>query len=477
MVQHIDGCQGEQQGWANAWGDTCMDYARRGLCAGGRLLNTSMGGALNGSPEHACCECGASTNTAALSGHITELIFVATHHVGLDDARLMQHYAEDLKRLSHARLWLLLLQANKTPRPDAKQAAEFLALGVDVCLWSNKNAFATFPRLQNAIRKSPGLALEDTAYMRQYYWFHTSLIVWMRRHGHAYPNARYFWRMEPDVLYAGSGLATMLDIAARTPVDLLLPKYQTQAETGPGYHHFARNRKLWLGVPPSKRVWSLVSIGRYSIRFLRVMQAIWEAGILGYEEILLPMACTATGRCSTARSNGIIASHRIHLYTSHHIPSHPVASHYSVSLFNLTIPPPPPSCTPPQFLGRAPGHVEVCVSARMDVRGVSAGADEAVKPGLASCKEPILHRCQFRSCISDDELAKCARPVASSTTTVATATAGSASFIPTFASAAAAAATTTSTAAARGTGTQDAPAASWFRPAASISYTADTKPV
>ena len=35
----------------------------------------------------------------------------------------------------------------------------------------------------------------------------------------------------------------------------------------------------------------LVSIGRYSARFLDALKAKWDEGWLGYEEISLPMLC------------------------------------------------------------------------------------------------------------------------------------------------------------------------------------------
>ena len=52
-------------------------------------------------------------------------------------------------------------------------------------------------------------------------------------------------------------------------------------------------------------VFSLVSIGRYSSRFLSSMAERWEAGIIGYEEILLPVTCrwlnyTSRWACRTA---------------------------------------------------------------------------------------------------------------------------------------------------------------------------------
>ena len=46
--------------------------------------------------------------------------------------------------------------------------------------------------------------------------------------------------------------------------------------------------------PPPRRVRALVSVGRYSRRFLELLwRWYWSTGVVGFEEILLPVACAA----------------------------------------------------------------------------------------------------------------------------------------------------------------------------------------
>jgi hypothetical protein len=57
-----------------------------------------------------------------------------------------------------------------------------------------------------------------------------------------YPRLRYVWRLEPDVdctrvLFAGS-LASLLQLSARTPADLLLPRYWSHEDTRGRYLHW-----------------------------------------------------------------------------------------------------------------------------------------------------------------------------------------------------------------------------------------------
>ena len=130
----------------------------------------------------------------------------------------------------------------------------------------------------------------------RYFWFHASLLLWNATYGHAYPAVRYWWRIEPDVLFAGSW-SYLLAIASRDTADLLLPQYTRWADH-PNYPHWEWNAPILAGVPRSEWVYSLVSIGRYSMRFMRVMASKWAAGVAGYEEILLPLSCTPRSNCT-----------------------------------------------------------------------------------------------------------------------------------------------------------------------------------
>lgn len=143
------------------------------------------------------------------------------------------------------------------------------------------------------------------AHIRRYFYFHSSLLLWNQSFGQHYPALRYMWRLEPDVLFAGSW-ATLLERTdpmtishhpGRTTTrdaDVLLPRVTLQ-DHDPGYPHWAFNHEYLKTVPSSKRAYSLVSIGRYSLRFLGHMALRWAAGLLVYEEILLPTTCLVLG--------------------------------------------------------------------------------------------------------------------------------------------------------------------------------------
>ena len=92
-----------------------------------------------------------------------------------------------------------------------------------------------------------------------------------------------------QVLYSAP-LETMLRLAARDDADVLLPYYTKQANS-PGYGHWWHNEAIANEVPAALRVYSLVSIGRYSSRFLASMARRWAQGVIGYEEISLPVTC------------------------------------------------------------------------------------------------------------------------------------------------------------------------------------------
>ena len=62
---------------------------------------------------------------------------------------------------------------------------------------------------------------------------------------------------------------------------------------GPVLEAAAARSRFGLGKHRSSRRLQrrLVSIGRYSARFLDALKAKWDEGWLGYEEISLPMLC------------------------------------------------------------------------------------------------------------------------------------------------------------------------------------------
>ena len=338
--------------WANFRGHTCADYLAFNWCAGGRVLNASATGAIFGRPEWACCTCGAaSAADVRAAGAVTNLFFIATHEVDDVDVRLFRYYQRALDcaeprdkphcaavggghHASEISLWVLLYRsvnrfdgvapstAEVVRRDDVdanEQRRQSAAHGAEVAIWSERDVERVFPKVAHAIDRRwrhyrANTSHNDSNYLHNYYWFHTSLLVWNATYGHAYPNARYFWRLEPDVLYAGRDpLPSLVQRAAMTKVawDVLSPFVQPRNNTelfpetyvsrAPYKHHWDKNAELLEGVPPAKQVHVLVCANRYSASFLRdTMGSRWNHGVVGYEEILLPVACLTDRRCSLA---------------------------------------------------------------------------------------------------------------------------------------------------------------------------------
>lgn len=194
--------------WINHWGHTCADYEREGWCKQGHAV--SFSGDVNGFPERSCCACGRVMD--ATSAGVTQIFFFATHMIPADDARIIRHYATELQAVVTAHMWILLFRS-PTPRlSQADSLSRLRSLGSPVCVWSKRDVFTTFPRLPQAIHSSKALnrtRQNEAPYIAQYFWFHASLAVWKAWHGASYPSARFFWRLEPDVLFAGS-ISTLL---------------------------------------------------------------------------------------------------------------------------------------------------------------------------------------------------------------------------------------------------------------------------
>ena len=202
--------------------------------------------------------------------------------VTADDARIWQHYSGELQQEAHpkAQLWLLLFRGAAMRQTPSKHAlARWRSLGIPVCAWTERDVFTAFPRLPAAIQASKALnrtrRAHEAPYIAQYFWFHTSLGVWLRWHGEAHARARFFWRLEPDVLFAGS-LGTLARWSEVTRTDVLLPNLvRTKVES---FVHFTRDWERFSGIPPSRRAWSLVCVGRYSAAFLQLLERLWSHG-------------------------------------------------------------------------------------------------------------------------------------------------------------------------------------------------------
>lgn len=197
----------------------------------------------------------------------------------------------------HAQLWLLLLAAR-----GSRLTSKMHSLGVPVFMWSEPALGMRIPRLRAAFDRSlQALATETDLNHVRYYWFHFSLLLWHQQCGREYPRLRYVWRLEPDVVFAGS-LATLLQLSSRASADLLLPALWSFEQTSQRYRHWEANAEPLRQVPVAKRVWSMVSISRLSVRFLtRWLGSGWNSGqSLVYEEIGLPVTCLMIDGCTLA---------------------------------------------------------------------------------------------------------------------------------------------------------------------------------
>lgn len=262
------------------------------------------------------CAC-INTPEASFAGADTvqQIIFIATHQLSSVDKRLIDHYSSnDLQRLPSSRLWVLMFQdetqlSAPTPLPF---------ISAPICVWDRKAIFDLFPRLRNTTRlierqtraASPA---RSERYFHLYFFMHTALAVWHRSFGSVFPRLRYFWRIEPDVLVSSpEGWAGMLQRTSSDVADVLVPAIEyepnTSARVRPTFcfgrtrsHCFRQGssayRVLSGGTWP-QRLWSLVSVGRFSTRFvLGLMARQWSSGALGFEEVFLPSTCAASPRC------------------------------------------------------------------------------------------------------------------------------------------------------------------------------------
>lgn len=157
-------------------------------------------------------------------------------------------------------------------------------------MWSNRARDAALPAVAPALAAHWGYRQQRVDYLRTYYYQHVGLLLWHRTFGTAYTALRYFWRMEPDVLYTGS-LGAMLAAASRdTTSDALLPPASSQKRSPHyGCHraqlrpdevweekldapsgrcdtcvtHWTLNWPLVSSIPPEHRSCSLVLVGRF----------------------------------------------------------------------------------------------------------------------------------------------------------------------------------------------------------------------
>jgi hypothetical protein len=227
---------------------------------------------------------------------VRQLVTVATHSLDVGDRPLLRQLAAEVNLAEEAELWVLLWSQDdsaQTLRVNRTLTREF---GARTCVWGQDLLAAHYPRLATALTQHSGVAAESTPHHKLYYFFHAALGIWRRTFGEWYPELRYWWRLEPDVMFSGP-LGMLLDRADQHRADCLLPGPFIGQSKQPSYEHWRLNPEALADVPTDKRVWSLVSIGRYSRRMLDLMSTRWEAGAVGFEEITLPVTCLMAEGC------------------------------------------------------------------------------------------------------------------------------------------------------------------------------------
>ena len=78
------------------------------------------------------------------------------------------------------------------------------------CRWSFGTLRRALPALASRTRNASAayatrFSSSQGENYRRYFYFHASLLLWNMTFGHAYPRVKYYWRVEPDVLFNSSG--------------------------------------------------------------------------------------------------------------------------------------------------------------------------------------------------------------------------------------------------------------------------------
>ena len=184
---------------------------------------------------------------------VTDLVFFATHELAVDgvDARLFKHYSAMLREAKDpvvARLWVLLHHERDGLDDVRLLERESAAVGGGVCRWSFGTLRRALPALASRTRNASAayatrFSSSQGENYRRYFYFHASLLLWNMTFGHAYPRVKYYWRLEPDVLF-NSRLNRLVELAAADDADLLLGnKYNSHLDR-PDWPHFALNRHV-----------------------------------------------------------------------------------------------------------------------------------------------------------------------------------------------------------------------------------------
>ena len=155
-------------------------------------------------------------NVLIIASHVSDCVArsrggqsVDSCTVDRDDARLYRRYDQELWSQPSTSLWMLLYRENY----DTLSRVRLDALGMTcpkpctedrIVLWGEGAVWRRFPSLAASLRTHPHLAKEDK-YLRNYYWFHAVLPLWLAQYGsRCFPQHKYVWRMETDVLWTST---------------------------------------------------------------------------------------------------------------------------------------------------------------------------------------------------------------------------------------------------------------------------------
>uniref|UniRef100_A0A7S4AZV4 Uncharacterized protein n=1 Tax=Chrysotila carterae TaxID=13221 RepID=A0A7S4AZV4_CHRCT len=243
---------------------------------------------------------------------VTNVVFFATHTTARDDSRLIRHYSQKMRRDAslHAEAWTLLYEDS-----GKKEGHGYLDLhawenytDARLFVWNEAKLFDLFSALPVALASIPGVSQTKNIYLKRYFYFHASLLLWNTSHGQEYPHLRYWWRLELDVVFP-MGIGMVIRTASLQNADVLLPKL-IPASKNTQYQHFQKNTAWLSNISRALWTWSLVSIGRYSSRFLRdIMRPQWQSGQIAYEEIALPTSCMISKWCEVRSFSNISHPH------------------------------------------------------------------------------------------------------------------------------------------------------------------------
>lgn len=144
-------------GWRNFRGDSCHAYSIQQRCLDGHLL--SDGGSIYGWPQRACCACGRALWLQSEAAHslsaVRQAIFIATHAVDETDSIILRHYANSLKQLPEATLWLLLFAGSQDAGAKATEQYRWqLVHGLPVCVWGDDDVRRVYPTLHGSLERS-----------------------------------------------------------------------------------------------------------------------------------------------------------------------------------------------------------------------------------------------------------------------------------------------------------------------------------